>query len=141
MQQTEKYQLNLIEPGDTFSTDPLNQNMEKLEAALDAARTQAKAGDGALDTRLAVLEAHKLVTGSYTGDGTYHRVISLGFTPKLVYIHKQKTNGEDALAFRGLPVPGQMVGKFELEIVDGGFKTYGQYLNVENAVFYYIAVL
>lgn len=141
MQQTEKYQFNLIEPGDVFSPDPINQNMERVETQFTAEAAARQSADGALEQRIAVLEAHKLATGSYTGDGTYRRVISLGFTPKLVYVHTNRTDGTDAIAFPGFSVPGQMAGNTELEIVNGGFKTYGQYLNVTNTVFYYIAVL
>ena len=68
MKQTETYQLNLIEPSDVFSPDPLNQNMERAEAALEAARAEAKAADDALDARIAVLEAHKIIIGAYTGN-------------------------------------------------------------------------
>ena len=51
MQQTDKYQLNLIEPSDTFSPAPLNENAQKLEEALQggltAATAHADAGDAA----------------------------------------------------------------------------------------------
>ncbi|MDE6922353.1 MAG: hypothetical protein K2P01_02245 [Oscillospiraceae bacterium] len=140
MQQTEKYQFNLIEPSDVFSPEPLNQNMEKTEEQFTAEAAARQSADSALERRIAVLEARKLVTGSYTGDGTYRRVISLGFTPKLVYVHTNVIDGTDGLAFPGLPTPGQM-GNMELEIVDGGFKTYGQHLNVSSYTYYYIAVL
>ena len=38
MQQTNTYKLDLIEPSDTFSADPLNGNAQKLEAALTGTR-------------------------------------------------------------------------------------------------------
>ena len=44
MTQTTKYKLNLIEPKDTFSPDPLNDNMTRVDAALDAIRAEAAAG-------------------------------------------------------------------------------------------------
>ena len=47
MQQTNNYSLNLIEMSDTFSPEPLNDNARRLEAALDAARAEAAAGDAA----------------------------------------------------------------------------------------------
>ena len=43
MQQTETYQLNLIESSDPFSHQPLNDNAVKLEAALTAQKTQSDA--------------------------------------------------------------------------------------------------
>ena len=54
MQQTEKYQFNLIERDDDFSPDPLNENMEKAEAALTD-----------LSARV------RIVAGTYTGTGEY----------------------------------------------------------------------
>ncbi len=51
MQHTTKYQLNLIEPSDEFSPDPLNQNTQKVEDEL--ARRPC------------------IVYGTYTGTGEY----------------------------------------------------------------------
>ena len=94
MQQTNKYKLNLIEKDDTFSPDPLNDNMEKVEGALkaetgawqaaDAAEAQARAdADSALDRRIQTIEAHKIVFGS-AGNGS--TTANLGFTPLLLYV-------------------------------------------------------
>ena len=87
MQQTKKYRFNLIESSDPFSAQPLNDNMEKMEGALDAADTAVKAAAKAADTAVsahrtevnAALSAQaakvaalpRIVTGSYTGTGTY----------------------------------------------------------------------
>ena len=43
MQQTSKYQFNLVENSDDFSPTPLNQNMEKVEDALEAHAAQVAA--------------------------------------------------------------------------------------------------
>ena len=43
MQHTDKYKLNLIENSDAFSPDALNENMQKLEAALEDAKKQTVA--------------------------------------------------------------------------------------------------
>lgn len=100
MQQTEKYQLNLIEKDDVFSLDPLNENMEKVEGALSAATAHADAGDAAvtaafqaadaaLDQRVQVLELHKFAYGSYTGNAEGYgssQFIELGFTPVAVIV-------------------------------------------------------
>ena len=67
MQQTEKYKLNLIEKEDVFSPDALNENMEKLEVALEG-KTDA-ADTGALDARVTALEVHKIAIGHYIGNG------------------------------------------------------------------------
>ena len=95
--QTEAYQLNIIEKDDTFSTDPLNDNVWRLEQALDKVRQDADAGDAAeaaarqaadaaLGQRVTALEAHKCYLGSYVGDGSLSRDIDLGFAPKAVLI-------------------------------------------------------
>ena len=70
MQQTETYKLNIIEDDDKFSPDALNKNAEALEAQL--ARIDA-----------ALL---KFACGTYTGNGSSSRTISLPFTPKVLYV-------------------------------------------------------
>lgn len=89
MQQSKHYKLNLIEPSDVFSPDPLNQNMEKVEAALDAARAEAKTGDGALDARVTMLEARKIIVGTYTGNGEQLRLVNVGFELQAVFIQSR----------------------------------------------------
>ena len=93
MQQTTKYQFNLVDTTDDFSPAPLNQNMEKVEEELEGieeslenvvaeteAATQFIAGSG--NCRIAV--------GSYTGTGTYGASnptsLSVGFYPVLVLV-------------------------------------------------------
>lgn len=127
MQQTNKYKLNLIEKDDTFSPDPLNDNMEKVEEALeretgarqaaDAAEAQARAdADAALDTRLQTIEAHKIVFGSANNTST---TANLGFTPLLLYV--TNGNGGHLLIHKNYhPYSG-------LYIVEGGFHHDGAY--------------
>ena len=55
MRQTETYKLNLIETSDTFSPQPINENVQTIEAALSAVAA----------------EGVKLAAGSYTGTNTY----------------------------------------------------------------------
>ena len=64
--------MNLIEPTDEFSPDPLNENMEALE------------------TLLGGWEVH---TGTYTGDGKDKREITVGVRPKLVILLGKWNNG------------------------------------------------
>lgn len=85
MQQTDKYQLNLIETSDTFSPAPLNENAQKLEAALDAARAEAAAADAALDQRVQAFEAKHFAYGSYTPQSK-RLDIDLGFQPAIVLV-------------------------------------------------------
>ena len=126
MQQTNKYKLNLIEKDDTFSPDPLNDNMEKVEGALkaetgarqaaDAAEAQARAGaDAALDRRIQTIEAHKIVFGS-AGNGS--TMANLGFTPLLLYVTGM--NGAIWIHKDYHPYSG-------LYIVEGGFHHDGAY--------------
>lgn len=68
MQQTEKYQLNLIDPSDEFSPDPLNANARAVEAQLaaleaDAAAIHADLGVHGYNCRMAY--------GTYTGQGNW----------------------------------------------------------------------
>ena len=127
MQQTNKYKLNLIEKGDTFSPDPLNDNMEKVEGALkaetgarqaaDAAEAQARAdADAALDRRIQTIEAHKIVFGS-AGNGS--TTANLGFTPLLLYV----TNGSGG----HLLIHKDYHPYSGLYIVEGGFHHDGAY--------------
>ena len=126
MQQTNKYTLNLIEKDDTFSPDPLNDNMEKVERALereaaarqaaDAAEAQARAdADAALDRRIQTIEAHKIVFGS-AGNGS--TMANLGFTPLLLYVTGM--NGAIWIHKDYHPYSG-------LYIVEGGFHHDGAY--------------
>ena len=65
MQQTSKYQFNLVEGGDDFSPTPLNQNMEKVEQELSGLASSVMANLGTIGHNL------RVETGSYTGTGTY----------------------------------------------------------------------
>ena len=127
MQQTNKYKLNLIEKDDTFSPDPLNDNMEKVERALereaaarqaaDAAEAQARAdADAALDRRIQTIEAHKIVFGSANNTST---TANLGFTPLLLYV--TNGNGGHLLIHKNYPPYSG------LYIVEGGFHHDGAY--------------
>lgn len=131
MQKTETYKLNLIEMDDTFSPQPLNENAQKLEDALSGAVD-------ALDRRVAALEAHKLVTGSYTGTGGA-KTIPLGFDPVLVHVHGASTSGPfGLLAMPGVPATDH--SSIALQIVPGGF-TVAQHANSTDYSYYYFAVL
>lgn len=83
MQQTTKYKLNLIERDDPFLPEGLNENTRKLEQVV----SQHLEG---MDQRVAVLEAHKVVMGTYQGtyktDGTGidEQHIHIGFCPHFV---------------------------------------------------------
>lgn len=117
MQQTEKYKLNLIEKNDPFSPDPLNENAQKLEAALETAR----AGTAALEQRVSVLELHKYVAGYHGGSG----FVDLGFTPVAVFAIGDKGNG---FAIAGYGLNG-------LGIAEGGFEHASYFTNCRYVAF------
>ena len=80
MQQTSKYQFNLIEPEDKFLPTPLNQNMEKVEEAFQEIQTDL----GTIGHNL------RVETGSYVGTGTCGSAnpsrLTFSLTPVLVMI-------------------------------------------------------
>lgn len=78
MQETKTYRLNLIEGSDDFSPAPLNQNMERVEAALDA------------------LPKFHII--SWTGDGGSTRRISFPFQPRMVILSQAYFSGAGTLA-------------------------------------------
>lgn len=124
MQQTEKYKLNLIETSDTFSPNPLNENAQKLEAALDI---KANAADhAALEQRVQALELHHFAAGTYTGDGNASQFIALGFTPEVVMIHPVYLYEKiGAMCVKDYPHDGMVIvpGGFEVSRTYGGPKT------------------
>ncbi len=82
MQQTDKYKLNKPGIDDPLAIAPLNENADKIEAAITAETA-------ALDSRVTVLEAKYFVSGTFIGDGQSSQFINLGFTPKAVLVHHE----------------------------------------------------
>ena len=130
MQHTKTYDLNLIETSDTFSPAPLNENMEKLEAAITAgadaeaqARTDAVA---ALDARVTTLEGHHVAAGTFTNSGS-DQIIELGFYPLLVIIQP------------GYNVPTLVTraGSPQITLVANGFRASG---NLYTSTYSYFAI-
>lgn len=100
MKYTEKHKFNLIETTDTFSPEPLNQNMETLEQALGELAGRNDAGDAqaaALAKRITTLEGHYFAVGTFKGSGG-DQTVSVGFPPKFVLISDSE--------FTWLLVPG-----------------------------------
>lgn len=118
MQHTETYNLNLIETSDTFSPDPLNQNAQALEDAVEAARAEAQAADSALDARLKVFEAKHVKVGMYRVlNSNVPLTINVGFTPKVVLAFDPS-----GLRFGALYTGYSMSSHPSYEIVSGGFR-------------------
>ena len=79
---TANYQLHQWEPADFFLRTDFNADFAKLDAAL-----AGKAGLADLAEKLGA------VTGSYTGDGSAGRTISLGFAPIAVFLREDEDSG------------------------------------------------
>lgn len=135
MQQTETYKLNLIDTDDTFSPQPINENMGKLETVLSA----LDGADEALGERVTALEAHKLAVGSYKGSTTSRGVsqtITLGFKPQAVYVFCARLGHCMATQAHPYHTTG-------LVLTENGFKASNNdncSMNYSNDTFLYLAV-
>lgn len=111
MKQTKNHKLNLIEMSDTFSTDPLNENMETIDAALKAAGDTA----AAISQRVGTLEAKHIAIGTYRGQSSGYLTVPVGFTPTAVFIGGGASN----------LIVGQIMGSgdssFAAKLTTGGF--------------------
>ena len=76
---TANYQLHQWEPADFFLRTDFNADFAKLDAAL--------AGKAGLAEKLGA------VTGSYTGDGSTSRTVTLGFAPIAVFLREDEDSG------------------------------------------------
>ena len=79
---TANYQLHQWEPADFFLRTDFNADFAKLDAAL-----AGKAGLAELAEKLGA------VTGSYTGDGSANRTITLGAAPVAVFLREDGDSG------------------------------------------------
>ncbi len=87
MQHTEKYQLNLIDPSDEFLPDPLNQNMEAVEAQLQAREAAEKALDSKFTAAVGTKgKTCRIATGQYTGAGKGKPSLTFDFNALVVLV-------------------------------------------------------
>ena len=110
MQQTQTYKLNKPGIDDPLAIAPLNENMDKLEAAITAETA-------ALDARVQMLELHKFVATTYIGNGEKTndaQFIDLGFTPVLVVLN---ATAHTYIVSKDYPYS-------VAQIVPGGFKVF-----------------
>lgn len=131
MQQTDKYQLNLIETSDTFSPAPLNDNAQKLEAALQSGlggeAAARAAADAALDARVTVLEQPRIACGKFVGDisSGNNQDIPLPFQPQVVIVFFRGKSYEymgaiTMIASEGMGVSGGIIpGGFQVSCNSG----------------------
>ena len=170
---TEHFSLNQWLPDDQVKRTDFNENNAKIDAALNdlsgglaekadqtaldalAAEVAKKATTAALETvskKLAAMPC--LVTGTYTGDGTDSRLISLGFQPKALLVMREE--GYSARPYTddyygGLALPGKPVclqtsygTNYILTIESKGFRVYynrDRYIlsNQKDTNYYYLA--
>lgn len=125
---TEHYQLNQWDPEDDFLRTDFNEDNAKIDAALGS-----KCG---------------VVFGTYVGDGTASRTISIGFTPDILYTCTQHGNAGSPsgsqMIYGGLCAPGHPVGGNVITIVENGFRlTHNDNAflrpNLTNMKYHYIA--
>lgn len=119
-----------MEKEDKFSPDPLNENVQRVEAELaaldaaEAAEAAARAAEtAALDQRVTALEVHKIVFGTYTGTSAA-QIIELGFTPIAVLCSsvKEVAQTQTCLIVTGNYVVGGSDWDPPFTIVEGGFR-------------------
>ena len=170
---TEHFSLNQWLPDDQVKRTDFNEDNAKIDAALNdlsgglaekadqaaldalAAEVAKKATTAALETvskKLAAMPC--LVTGTYTGDGTDSRLISLGFQPKALLVMIEE--GYSARPYTddyygGLALPGKPVclqtsygTDYILTIESKGFRVYYNnsrhtISNQKEANYYYLA--
>ena len=136
---TEHYGLCQWEATDQVLREEFNEDNRKVDEALSNMASALS----------------KIVTGSYVGNGAGTRTISLGFTPKAVYVCHESgqtfnCNGNycyGGLALNGKPVKSEP-GASVVKIVSSGFEvhydianTKGRLMsNAEGYTFYYAAL-
>ena len=124
---------------DRILREEFNSNWEKLDTQLKALADQGSSLQTALP---------KITSGTYTGNGSSTRKITLGFTPKAVMITSQ--NGSTCYSgscFGGLVVAGSGLsdnGKIIAHICTGDFEVYSTTSpvasNVNTVHYHYLAI-
>lgn len=146
---TQNYQLHQWEATDDFLRTEFNENFTKLDEAVAAEVAARASAVNGLNTALG--KKPEVVTGSYTGDGTKGRTISLGFQPKAVFVIPSNGRLNATYGYYGglaLPSKPVAVGSHEVAaIVAAGFRVshtvanytnYSEYLTAnENGKIYY----
>ena len=133
--------------GIDLATYTANYGLHQWEATDDFLRTDFNTDFQKIDTAIGGL----LVFGSFTGDGANGKVISLGFTPRAVYVcardGKAGYSSGAGYCYGGLlgaGAPLRLDNVTAAEIVDNGFKVYkaNAYirLNTSGEIFYYVAI-
>ena len=146
MKKTPNFHLSQWDSTDRIIMNDFNDDNKKVDAALaklqaekadrttaDDLQTQvnARATTSALNSAVSNLQSQldgKIVVGTYQGDNQNTRFISLGFTPKMVFVipnHAELVNTgrrRGGLALEGSPC--QDSNRKVVEIVTGGFNVF-----------------
>lgn len=138
---TTNYRLHSWEPGDDFLRTEINENFEAIDTALAAKAAQSDLSS----LQTAVGAKAQIVCGSYTGNGTTPRTISLGFRPKALFlVGSGGTFGsESGVLYGGMLVDGVSHGNYTVSLAAGGFVVYqANYAagNRSNSVYMYLAL-
>lgn len=110
--QTQNYALPQWQGTDPFSMAEFNDTFAKIDTAI--ANVQSKADEIAA-------KSLRLITGTYTGDGTASRKIDLGATPKLVFVAMYGALTYDSGYFNG-GLATQDCPTRAVAVVEGGFQ-------------------
>ena len=134
--------------GTKADSGEVNAALEELRAT-DAAKANSSSVNSQFSTvnsRLTALEGRiEVYAGSYTGDGTASKTISLGFTPRAVLVESiDGIRVSGGMAYGGLARPDLPVNltRPSAEIVSGGFQVHqSSYagLNYSGAHYCYLA--
>ncbi len=89
MQQTETYQLNLIDPSDDFSPEPLNANARAIETKLSAVE---KGLDSVEDNLSAIGTPAQIRSGTVQGNGSSVTLNLEKFKPMVVFLGLQNSS-------------------------------------------------
>lgn len=152
--QTTNYQLSQWDKSDQVLMEDFNADNAKLDAALKAEANARATAVNAINATLSGMV--RLKAGSYTGDGAETRTISVGFTPKAVFVvlvegYTYSFGGGTSISapYGGLAVTECPAGYStcpSVKIVSGGFQvTYQNELppsrsNLKNEKYNYIAL-
>lgn len=134
MQQTKKYQLNLIDRDDAFTPDALNENTEIIEEVLSQ-------NLGRMDAEIGGKGTCTVRTGSFKGDGIKEHEIELGFAPSFLIIYG--TGSGQALSFTTqnwrIMYQGGTFYQSGATLTENGFTVSGTIFNNSGYTTYYAA--
>ena len=131
---TPNYGLHQWVPEDNFQRTDFNEDLAKIDAALEGLETNKT----------------RLVYGTYTGDGQTTRVVNLGFTPLwILSFYSNGQTGYQGMSYGGLALqdlPVQHGLNTSLKIMDGGIQVgydfaSGLSSNLNGHTYYYIACI